>query len=166
MTKKPFRRVSALLILVFMGCSSNSKNQTTDSLDVKKKSDTNSRNIKNDASPLKKDSILIVDKNASIKEDSDVNNVPKHSTISLIPNLNGRWCPLKNKEASFSIEGSEIFYYDATASYKISVENGKIHIYFDDYKYDGNIRLIGKDTLIMAGIDKFKGHLDTLYRCI
>ena len=76
--------------------------------------------------------------------------------------IEGRWGPLKDTEASFYIDKREIFYYDATAYSKYSLLNNTIKI---DNGYDGRLKLIGNDTLIMIGMGQYKGSIDTFHRC-
>ncbi|MEO6633664.1 MAG: hypothetical protein ABIN13_18125 [Mucilaginibacter sp.] len=87
------------------------------------------------------------------------------STKQINNSLEGKWCALGDTTSSFSIKKNEIYYYDALEFHKFSLVNDLIKIKFDDYDYDGQIKLIGKDTLLMIGKGKFEGDIDTLLKC-
>ena len=102
--------------------------------------------------------------------DSQVKSKPlNHSvaidSINLKSLIKGKWAALKDTALMLSIGNGEIFYYDASASYPYSISKGQIQIKYSDYSYVGQIAMIGKDTMIMKGVDKFKGESDTLHRC-
>lgn len=96
---------------------------------------------------------------------TDTTSLKKVSVNNIQEQIQGRWCSIGDTVSTFSINSNEIFYYDASASYKYLLSNDTIKIKYDDYNYQGRIIKKGTDTLIMIGIAKFKGEIDTLFRC-
>ncbi|WP_345107467.1 hypothetical protein [Mucilaginibacter panaciglaebae] len=79
--------------------------------------------------------------------------------------LQGKWCSIENSESLFQIDSNEIFYYDATKYFKYTLSNNILKIKFDDYASSSQIKFKGNDTLIMIGLGKADGIIDTVYRC-
>lgn len=99
----------------------------------------------------------------SNKEKQHKISKPAHSQNKINrERIEGRWGPLKDTGASFYIDKREIFYYDATAYTKYSLLNNTIKI---DNGYEGQLKMIGNDTLIMIGVSEYKGSIDTFHRC-
>lgn len=78
--------------------------------------------------------------------------------------ISGQWSRLGDTTLLFAVNGNRIFYGIANTDYPFTLKRDSMVITFDDDIYHARLKMLSKDTLIMIGIGKDKGNIDSVYR--
>lgn len=102
-----------------------------------------------------KENAYVLAKPAAVYADS-VKNLDKVMT--------GDWSRLGDTTLLFSIAPDSIYFARANATYAYKLKRDSMAIKFDDEMYHARVKMLSKDTMVMIGLGKDKGNIDSVYR--